>query len=121
MYCGDLCVRRLVKAQGCDPGLITMVRERSSERGLSLFDLADCLEKGGLSVRIHKGRLRMIDHPGFLFDGRHYLLLVRREGMLPLSKSLQVCLVLDSIPCGIGMRRRRLRKKENKENKETDC
>ncbi len=80
MYCGVLCVRRLVKALGCDPGLITMITERSSKMGLSLFDLADCLENSGLSVRIHKGRLTQIEHPGFLFDGNHYLLLVRREG-----------------------------------------
>ena len=80
MYCGVLCVRRLVKALGCDPGLITQVRERTTEKGLSLFDLADCLEKSGLKVRIHQGKLRKIDHSGFLFDGNHYLLLIRREG-----------------------------------------
>ena len=79
MYCGVLCVRRLVKALGCDPGLITMVREKTTERGLSLFDLADCLEKSGLEVRIHQGKLKKINHPGFLFDGQHYLLLLRRE------------------------------------------
>ena len=80
MNCGVLCVRRLAQFLKWDDALAMEAERRTDERGLSLFDLAELLEKQGLETRIHQGRIRKITNPGFLLAEGHYLLLMKREG-----------------------------------------
>ena len=83
MNCGVFCVQRYLQLTGKeDDGIIDELNARVTDRGLSLLDMKEVLERHGFAVGCYHDRKPQYCFPLIMLDNKrgHYYLVYGRQG-----------------------------------------